>query len=149
MFGMVLNTPLSDYDSLCYYNTDNNMSLHSSEIQVKYKMDSISQQQPPEVLCKKRCSQKFHNIHSKTPAPDLFFNKVAGLGLKLYLKKRLWHRRFPVNFAKFLRTPFLQNTFGQLLQNAHAKILITHILYRRTTPEAYLEPSRTSTMELF
>ena len=24
------------------------------------------------------------------------------------LKKRLWHRRFPVNFAKFLRTPFLK-----------------------------------------
>ena len=22
------------------------------------------------------------------------------------LKKRLWHRRFPVNFAKYLRTPF-------------------------------------------
>ena len=28
------------------------------------------------------------------------------------LKKRLWHRCFPVNFAKFLRTSFLQNTFG-------------------------------------
>ena len=28
------------------------------------------------------------------------------------LKKRLWHRHFPVNFAKFLRTPFLQNTSG-------------------------------------
>ena len=27
-------------------------------------------------------------------------------------KKRFWHRRFPVNFAKFLRTPFLQNTSG-------------------------------------
>ena len=26
-----------------------------------------------------------------------------------------WHRYFPVNFAKFLRTPFLQNTSGQLL----------------------------------
>ena len=26
------------------------------------------------------------------------------------LKKRLWHRCFPVNFAKFLRTPFSQNT---------------------------------------
>ena len=26
------------------------------------------------------------------------------------LKTRLWHRCFPVNFAKFLRTPFLQNT---------------------------------------
>ena len=28
------------------------------------------------------------------------------------LKKRIWHRCFPVNFAKFLRTPFLQNTSG-------------------------------------
>ena len=28
------------------------------------------------------------------------------------LKKRLWHRCFPVNFVKFLRTPFLQNTSG-------------------------------------
>ena len=33
--------------------------------------------------------------------------------------------------------------------NGHAKILITHILHRRITPEAYLEPSRTSTIELF
>ena len=31
------------------------------------------------------------------------------------LKKRLWHRCFPVNLAKFLRTPFLQNTSGRLL----------------------------------
>ena len=30
-------------------------------------------------------------------------------------KKRIWHRCFTVNFAKFLRTPFLQNTSGQLL----------------------------------
>ena len=28
------------------------------------------------------------------------------------LKKRLWQRCFPVNFAKFLRTPFLKNAFG-------------------------------------
>ena len=45
----------------------------------------------------KRCSYKFRSIHRETPA-TLF-------------KKRLWHRRFRVNFAKFLRTPFLQNTF--------------------------------------
>ena len=31
------------------------------------------------------------------------------------LKKRLWHRRFPVNFAKFLRTRFLHATPGILL----------------------------------
>ena len=31
------------------------------------------------------------------------------------LKKRLWHRCFHVNFAKFLRTPFSQNTSRRLL----------------------------------
>ena len=31
------------------------------------------------------------------------------------LKKRLCHRCFPVNFAKFLRTPFSQNTSRRLL----------------------------------
>ena len=32
-----------------------------------------------------------------------------------FIEKKLWHRCFPVNFTKFLRTPFLQNTSGQLL----------------------------------
>ena len=31
------------------------------------------------------------------------------------LEKRLWHRYFPVNFKKFLRASFLQNTSGRLL----------------------------------
>ena len=31
------------------------------------------------------------------------------------LTKKLWHGYFPVNFVKFLRTPFLQNTSGRLL----------------------------------
>ena len=36
---------------------------------------------------------------------SLFFNKVAVLRPATLLKKRLWRRCFPVNFAKFLRTP--------------------------------------------
>ena len=31
------------------------------------------------------------------------------------LKKRRWHRCFPVNFVEFLRTSFLRNTSGRLL----------------------------------
>ena len=31
------------------------------------------------------------------------------------LKKRLWYRCFPVDFEKFLRTPFSQNFSGRLL----------------------------------
>ena len=45
----------------------------------------------------------------------VFFNKVARLRPVTLLKKRLWHRCFPVNFAKFLRTPFLLNTSGRML----------------------------------
>ena len=39
---------------------------------------------------------------------SLFFNKVAGLQPSSLLKKRLQHMCFPVNFAKFLRTPFFK-----------------------------------------
>ena len=38
-----------------------------------------------------------------------------GLEPATLLKKRLWHRCFPVNFVKFLRTPFLKSTSGRLL----------------------------------
>ena len=40
------------------------------------------------------------------------------------LKKRLWHRCFPINFVKFLRTPFLQNTSGRLLLHVLKKYLL-------------------------
>ena len=54
------------------------------------------------------------NPHENTCARVYFFTKVAG-SLLLFIKKRLWHRFFSVNYAKFLRTPFLQNTSGWLL----------------------------------
>ena len=38
-----------------------------------------------------------------------------GLRPATSLKKRLWHRCFPVNFAKFLRTPFLKEHLRWLL----------------------------------
>ena len=41
-----------------------------------------------------------------------FFNQVADLRPTTWLKKRPWHKCFPVNFAKFLRTHFLYNTYG-------------------------------------
>ena len=63
------------------------------------------QEQTPEVFCKKKVFlNKFHKIHRKTPVSESFL-----------LKKRLWDRCFPVNFVKFLRTPFLQDTSRQRL----------------------------------
>ena len=43
------------------------------------------------------------------------FNKFVGLQACNFIKKRIQYRYFPVNFAKFLRTPFLQNTSSRLL----------------------------------
>ena len=46
--------------------------------------------------------EKFGRIHRKTLVPESFScRRPATL-----LKKRRWHRCFPVNFAKFLRTSF-------------------------------------------
>ena len=75
------------------------------------------QKQPPEVLCKKDVLRNFGKFTGKHLCLRLFFNKVAGRRPATLLKKSLWDRCFPVNFPKFLRTPFIQNTLGQLLLN--------------------------------
>ena len=62
------------------------------------------------ILFKIRCSQKFHNIHRKISVMEFLFIKVTCLKAYNFDKRRLWHRYFPVNIAKFLRTAFLQNT---------------------------------------
>ena len=55
----------------------------------------------------RRCSVKkevwnFAKLTGKHLCQSLFFNKVAGL--------KLWHKCFPANFEKFLRTPFPYRT---------------------------------------
>ena len=65
-----------------------------------------------------RCSaeigvlKNFTKFTGKYLCQSLSFNNVAGLRL---LAKKLWHRCFPVNFVKFLRTSLLQNTSKRLL----------------------------------
>ena len=69
--------------------------------------------------------QAWHFI-SKTKSShwNLFFHKVTGQKPATLLKKILRHRCFPVNFAKFLRTPFSENTFGRLLlQNLFVRLI--------------------------
>ena len=51
-------------------------------------------------------SEKFRNIHRKTSVLESLFNKVTGLQACNFTKKRLQHRRFPVNIANFKNTYF-------------------------------------------
>ena len=66
----------------------------------------------------RRCSgrkgvlKNFAKFTGKHLCQSLFFNKVTGLRPATLLKKRLWHRRFLANFARFPRTPFSQKPLG-------------------------------------
>ena len=87
----------------------------------------------------RRCSvrkgvlKNFSKFTGKHLCQRLYFNKAEGLlkftGIQLYQSLyfdkvaglRLWHRCFPMNFEKFLRTPLLQNTPWRL--PLHSNIL--------------------------
>ena len=83
--------------------------------------------QSPEVFYKKRCFshqrcsvrkgilRNFGKFTGKHLCQGLIFNNVVDLRPATFIKMRPWRRCFPVNFAKFLRTPFLQKTSGRLL----------------------------------
>ena len=68
---------------------------------------------------KKGVLRNFAKFTGKYLCRSLFFNKAAGL--EAFIKKRFWHRCFPVNFAKFLRTLFSQNTSRKLLASNKIK----------------------------
>ena len=53
------------------------------------------------------------------------FSKDSGPICSNFIKKRLQHSCFPVKFAKFLRTPFLQNTSS----GCFCVIRSTHVLW--------------------
>ena len=78
-------------------------------------------QKQPTVFCKNlRCSVKkgVPRNFAKHLCERLFFNKVTGLSL--------WHRCFPVNFARFLITPpddYFWWNFGSLPKKVSIAIL--------------------------
>ena len=62
--------------------------------------------------------RNFSKFIREIPAREsLFLKKLQIWGVRppIWFKKRLWRRCFPVNFAKFLRIPFSQNTSGRLV----------------------------------
>ena len=70
------------------------------------------------------------NFTGKHLCQSLIFNEFGHLRSATLLKKRLWHRCFPVNFTKFLRTPFLtEHLLWLLLEFTTSK---TEIKRKRT-----------------
>ena len=92
------------------------VSIHSG------KLFYNKQKHSPVVFCKKGVFRDFAKFTGKHLCQSVFFNKV-GLRPATLLKKRLWHRCFPVNFEKFLRTPFLTEHLWWLLLNKPLKMI--------------------------
>ena len=67
----------------------------------------------PDIFCKKGALRNFGKLTGKHLCQNLYFNKVPGLACNFI--KIETHRYFPVNFAKFLRTPFLREHLRWLL----------------------------------
>ena len=66
--------------------------------------DEYTRKQPSEVFCKKKVFLEISQNSQENTCARIYF-----------LKKRPWHSCFPVNFKKFLRTSFLQNTSVRML----------------------------------
>ena len=73
---------------------------------------------------KKDVLRNFVKFTGKHLLQSLLFNQVTGLRSATLLKKRLWRRCFPVDFTKFLRTPFLIEHLRWLLHDCSESFVI-------------------------
>ena len=86
-----------------------------SKIRLQYsKLLLTVRSSHPEVFCKKGILRNFAKFTGKHLCRSLFLNKVAGL--------RQWCC-LPVNFAKFLRTPFIIEHLWWLLLTVRLSLL--------------------------
>ena len=91
--------------------------LHSLKFCVTFSSEADVQR----CSVKKGVLRNFTKFTGKHLCQSPFFNKVADLRPEILLEKRLWHRCFSVNFAKFLRTSFLIEHLRRLL------LLVFHV----------------------
>ena len=95
---------------------------------------AISFRESPEAVARRSSIKKefleiLQNSQENTCA-SLFFNKVAGLGPQAcnFINKETLAQVFPVNFAKFLRTPFFTEHLRWLLLKVMEEFCFTGIL---------------------
>ena len=103
------------------YNLQQNLSFFSTPPGIIYRVESSHH----------RCAVKIGVLRNSTKftrkhlCQSLFFNIVSGLRPATLFKMWLYHRCFPVNFVKFLRTHFYIEHLWWLLSRVFLKILKT------------------------
>ena len=69
-------------------------------------MNAVFSSNSPKAFWKKDILENFANSTGKHQCQSLFFNKVEALSPVTLLKKRLQHRCFPMDFAKYFGVTF-------------------------------------------
>ena len=94
---------------------------------------SDRQKQPFADVLQNRCFKKFRNIARKIPLLKFLFNQVAGLQTCNFIKKKLQHKCFPANIAKFSEQFFyrapLMAASGSHNQRMNLTSIITTLQY--------------------
>ena len=104
----------------------------------KFPLCSIYRSSLPEVFCKKKVFLKISQNTQETTCVTVFFLIKLQARSATFFKKRLWQRRFPVNFAKFLRTPSFIEHLWWLLLYLRSKFQVSNITPVTTTPKIKL-----------
>ena len=103
--------------------TSNTSSKVFRDFIVRIKFLSMNYLSSPETL---KLQKQLPNLFYKKGVLKnfaKFTGKHLCQSLQLKLKKRLWRRCFPVNFAKFLRAPILKNICKWLLLKLKTLVL--------------------------
>ena len=89
--------------------------IHFQSCSALYTVAQVFRNSHRRCSLKKKVFLKTLQKPQKNTSARVYFLIKLQVAPTTLLKKRFWHRCFPVNFAKFLGTPFSQNTSGQLL----------------------------------
>ena len=77
-----------------------------------------------------KCSVKKVFLEISQNSQENTCARVTGIRPVTLFKKRLWRRCFPVNFVKFLRTPFIIEHFWWLLLQKRIQYLSKAVTFR-------------------
>ena len=83
-----------------------------------------TQKQSPKCSMQKGVLRNFTKFTGKHLCQSLFFNKVACLTPATLLKRRLWHRCFPLSFVKRSENAFFTEHLWWLLLKTNNKLKV-------------------------
>ena len=118
-------------------------SLFQKSCRLETEKDVMNRSSHQRCSLRKGFLRNFVKFTGKHLWQSLFFKKTfCSCRLATLLKKRLWHRCFPLNFTNFLKASFSQNTSGRLLLYEHLFLGDCFLNYNirglfRTLPNIY------------